>query len=817
MRINSVTIRLKKSCSKPELDDIKTEYHPHSKRPAVVQHFLEYRREAESEPILPPDPKPWRPFRSRLDFEFAKVALEAALSASQVDAMIKLFHRCSEGDRFTLKNNADFCDCWEKASHHLSPFEKHTISVPYKKVDQTFEVHGRPLWDWALDLIQEPSLAPHFPWTANRFWEIQSALPPNAKPFCFILYADKTKLLSFGTAKGYPVIARCANLPVQIRNSDGVGGGCVVGWLPVIHEDPAESGKAGFINFKRVVWHESFYELLKTIVELSRIGFWCFLFPLILILSADYEEQCIMSLIRGFGGKCPCPICLVPAEQLSDLTTKYPLRTSVNMQYLYEKTERMTREAGEILLKKYGLQQISNVFWRVKNSNPYRALSFDRLHAYHGGLWGDHLWPEIQKQIESLRRAAMKKLDTQTSELPRWRGLNHFNEIMKVSFSNGTKLEDISKLVLFSAHNILDLASDQEGYLLLQCLRSYLELDMYTALEVHTELTIKAGREEMNRFSGLIEVYPKLLDDSEKNWCFPKMHTHQHLFDDIKAKGVTQNYNTKPNEKMHGPLKDSYDLRTNRKDVTAQILRADHWCYVSSFIHSRLNELDKSLLIMEDSPDEIGSDPAFDGHVMLGAKQKTWTFEALGDAQQQDTMFIRFRQRLADFLSDFLPANQTPLPDGKCIHFHKLDTITEYWNLKVNYESAVDWHQANDLLHCDPSFHNHPWYDCILLRTVDQEIFGQLIYLFTCRVGDVDYPLALIQPLDAPIGNRLRKDKDLRFTRVRAKPRSQSEFISVRSIIQGALLARDFDNYGDFLMMNVVDTDMFLRMKKLQQ
>lgn len=29
-------------------------------------------------------------------------------------------------------------------------------------------------------------------------------------------------------------MARIANLPVHIRNSNGVGGGQVVGWLPVV-------------------------------------------------------------------------------------------------------------------------------------------------------------------------------------------------------------------------------------------------------------------------------------------------------------------------------------------------------------------------------------------------------------------------------------------------------------------------------------------------------------------------------------------------------------------------------------------------------
>ena len=51
---------------------------------------------------------------------------------------------------------------------------------------------------------------------------------------CLELYADKTKLSSFGMQKGYPVMARILNLPVGIRNGDGFGGARVVGWLPVV-------------------------------------------------------------------------------------------------------------------------------------------------------------------------------------------------------------------------------------------------------------------------------------------------------------------------------------------------------------------------------------------------------------------------------------------------------------------------------------------------------------------------------------------------------------------------------------------------------
>jgi hypothetical protein len=44
-----------------------------------------------------------------------------------------------------------------------------------------------------------------------------------------------------------------------------------------------------------------------------------------------------------------------------------------------------------------------------------------------------------------------------------------------------------------------------------------------------------------------------------------------HIFDNVEAKGATRNYNTKPNKKMHGSLKDSYLLRMNFRDVAEQV------------------------------------------------------------------------------------------------------------------------------------------------------------------------------------------------------------------------------------------------------
>ena len=69
---------------------------------------------------------------------------------------------------------------------------------------------------------------------SNVTYTLQSTIPADGKILAFILYADKSKLSSFGRQKGWPVVARIANLPTRIQNGEGIGGGHVVGWLPIV-------------------------------------------------------------------------------------------------------------------------------------------------------------------------------------------------------------------------------------------------------------------------------------------------------------------------------------------------------------------------------------------------------------------------------------------------------------------------------------------------------------------------------------------------------------------------------------------------------
>ncbi|KAG2120397.1 hypothetical protein DEU56DRAFT_928435, partial [Suillus clintonianus] len=684
------------------------------------------------------------------------LAHDAGLSHEQLDRLIHLIHR-SRMELFTLKNRKDVRDTWDAASFKMTPFTKVEVTVPFRGVNQTFPLFHRSLWDWVTDLLQDPQVGPNFvfdaqrlskfngekfvrfihePWTANAFWEYQSKIPPDAKPLAFILYADKAKLSSFGRAKG------------QVK------------------EDKQHSGKPAFVNFKNAVWHASFLKILECLGPLS-----------------DYEEQAVMALIRGLMGKFPCPVCLVPRDELSNTLKVFPLRTCTGTKALLARArESSTLEAREQILSSQSLRDVDSSFGILEHTDVHRALSHDKLHFNDEGLFSDHTWPELQKWVERLGRQAAVQIDTFFQSIPRWRNLNHFDQVVSVSFSDGTKYEDISKLIVFAAHN---------AYLMLRCIRSYTEFNMYASLEVHTEDTINNGREALSKFTGLMDKYIEdTAEMSEKSWNFPKKHLSAHLFDDMRRKVFLETTAPSRTKKMHGPLKDAYQDRTNFKNFAEQILRYNHDSLIAEYIRNKLDHLDTQNISVDrpespdttlqetDNSDDIDVDstePTDAQHFTLGSKRAAMSFTLIEAGSPGNPVFDRFRIKLNDFLNHAFAANGIPFPGGRWIQLVASDMIVEHQFLRVNFESLVDWRVSTDYLRCTPMFHGSPQYNCVILQTDTGIIFGKLMLIFTCTVGDVQYPVTLVLPYDRPVGVRPQKDKDFQFWRVKTKPRASAE------------------------------------------
>ncbi|KAJ7715170.1 hypothetical protein B0H14DRAFT_3171311 [Mycena olivaceomarginata] len=679
---------------------------------------------------------------------FAQDLILKMLNKKMTKTLLSLIRQCGENIKeFTITTQTELEKLWGLASHKCTEvksfdlstasrpnnlclkFIEDSIVVPYKKENRTFKTFTHPLWEWALSLVQDPRLASvfvwdaekaykfngdayihfyHEPWKANAFWEaqIRSALPNHqaAKVLGFIIYVDKSKLSTFGTEKAYAVVARVANIPVSIRNSNTqFGGGQVVGHQPVVKEDTNKNNKPAFSNFKTIVWHAVFWKLLESLVHHAKLGSWTtcedeilrWLWPIVLILTSDYEEAW-------------------------------------------------------------------NVFWKI-NSDPHQALSFDQLHAY-GGLWTDHIFAQIKLHVTAKGRSAIAQIDNQMSAMPCWSGLNHFDTVMNITFNDGSKNEDIAKMMLFATHNVL---IDPVGVLILQVVRSFLELNMCsTKSNFHFTVILI-----------IVQQYIEACKDTEyeeKSWNFPKMHSHSHVFDDIN-KGATCNFGTKISEAMHGPIRQIYHRLTNFKNVTPQLIKHDHHRAVSLFIREQLDILDD----LEGTPDHDGKTVS---NIIIGSKLKHVAFAVIEETMADDTAFERFRIRFADFLTQFLQAYGFGLPGSKPIKFDKNDTIEPFQYLKVYYQHLGNWTSTVNHLRCNPNFYGQARYDGALVKTTDGHIFVQLIYMFSCTIEGNSHPFALVLPLDTRLAVT-RKDRLLRLYHLHAKPRKQAEFISAHSIV----------------------------------
>ena len=101
-------------------DTIRVDFHPHSGRPTEYYEFEKFNQingkvEGVSHSTLSED-EICKPFRTRGDFTFASLALDAALNNEQIDAFINLLHDVASGKLvFTIKNHADLAKTWKLA------------------------------------------------------------------------------------------------------------------------------------------------------------------------------------------------------------------------------------------------------------------------------------------------------------------------------------------------------------------------------------------------------------------------------------------------------------------------------------------------------------------------------------------------------------------------------------------------------------------------------------------------------------------------------------------------------------------------------
>lgn len=99
-----------------QVDDVKIEYHPKSGRPVQILGFDEFQRRRPRARPVPVHPEPWKPFRTRLDFELAELMLDSNMNAEQSGTLLSLIRKVLEQPgNFTLSNTDDLEKVWDHA------------------------------------------------------------------------------------------------------------------------------------------------------------------------------------------------------------------------------------------------------------------------------------------------------------------------------------------------------------------------------------------------------------------------------------------------------------------------------------------------------------------------------------------------------------------------------------------------------------------------------------------------------------------------------------------------------------------------------
>ncbi|TFK17579.1 hypothetical protein FA15DRAFT_661341 [Coprinopsis marcescibilis] len=785
----------------PRNDDFFTQYHPFSTNPHRHERFEDYRRQHHENP-------------------------------SQIASFLRLFdHVKTNEDEITIKDYHTLEGYWNSGAAKLTKFEPETVKLVYKNEVREYTLQYRPLKDWAFDLVKDPLLAPFFewdarklfkydkasnkwehfinePWTADKLWDFRSSLPKEGKPLPFIFYSDKTQLSSFGTVKAYPVFVRLANLPIVIRNGseECLGGGRIVAWLPIVEETEEDTGTTAFANHKQELYHACLRVLFRSIAYASHHGYHVVcgdfiirhLFPGILIVSADYEEQCIIALIRGVKGKCLCPVCLADIAKDTERRVDHALGLSATAAnaYLADQSQCPVKSAFADLDR--------------RGTDVFEALSWDRLHAYANGLGAKHIWTELLQFIkDNFDKSAWVEL-TRQQVLLIYSGLYHFNKVLSTKFQDGNKNEAMMKIAIFIAVNLvenqavsesdssgsedesgpeLDEGGDSEGNNA-EADNSDDILDILASLENHTEDTLHQVTEALSVFQTQLEAYIEYEGPGGKNWVFPKAHTHCHMVRDILLKGATRNYNTKPNESMHRLLKSFYQHMTNFKNFDKTI---GMMVKVTTLIRPTPPNHFPDTPGSNFEDDVTGSDKVT-GSVVYEVTKTTKRRIKIKVSVEYDFGTILFgspdggRISIAKFASilsdDGLTSDMgtllktfvknSPVPVVR-INLNSSSTVFRF--LRVLYESKVTWESQTDILQCTKQ-----WYkkgarrDSVMVDVEGVPEFGRLLSLFTLEVqeswpGQAHTPLALVKLYDHPVSNEERAT-DKRLGLHRGPPKS---------------------------------------------
>ncbi|KAF8582945.1 hypothetical protein K439DRAFT_1349884, partial [Ramaria rubella] len=541
-------------------------------------------------------------------------------------------------------------------------------------------------------------------------------------------------------------------------------------------------------QFKREVYHKVLAVIFRSIKRCSRSGetVTCgdditrVTYPGFLVQSVDGEEACTTCSTQGTQAKHPCPQCLILKEFLHLLTKQFTPRTQKSMQEVYlQARNTASHAAAEDMLRNVGLHLIKNFFWRVRNYNPYRAFSWDMLQAFDSGDWGKHQWPLT---LEILSPADQTHLAKNMRQMPRWRGLKHFNAVSTTDFADGNSYRDILKCILPCLVNLMPRNSS-----LVHCIRICACLCMIAGLHAITEPQIQYISECLAKYE---QYCAHVMKEYGKNYNYPKHHGLTHLAQDLQRKGATENYTTRPGKGFQQEVQQAYD-QTNFRDTEQQMVHIDENQEAMARIRTAIDLHDKRLQQVsaaENATDDGEPPPEpehSDQHWALGARQKK-VYAHQVQEQKIGILAFCFEKYILSLI---------------------IVQITLYQCIYLNYRSLEDWTVKQDILRCNLCFYGRERYDCVVINT-EPMTSGRLQYVFSCEDSSGKRSdLALIRILHPSAwipatkweGCTVVEEKNYRF-------------VMLKYLLRGCHMIPTFEKkVGRYYLNDLVDGDAFLR------
>ncbi|KEP45041.1 hypothetical protein V565_326020, partial [Rhizoctonia solani 123E] len=272
-----------------------------------------------------------------------------------------------------------------------------------------------------------------------------------------------------------------------------------------------------------------------------------------------------MICILGHRSDFPCPKCLVPRREQSNLTKMWPVRTASDTEGLLERAT-LAKSALEkdSILKEQSLRYVRSTFLDVipPIHSIYEAIVADPLHQIEQGIWGKHLWPWIREQLPV---ASKDILDTRMKSIPRYPDLKHFpNGVTGLKYITGKEhgviLRTISPL-------LEDLILEEHQELVLGTFRTLATIHVLVKYTTHTDISLGELEQQIGKFDQLHAKLVHTFDDLTAN--YPKFHSLSHLVDIICSHSTTDNYHTGLGEALHPQSKD-YHRTNHQQDFEVQ-------------------------------------------------------------------------------------------------------------------------------------------------------------------------------------------------------------------------------------------------------